>query len=591
LHSGLPRCRFISESGAFMIHTAEPVSPQVATALRHGVIAAQARDFDRARPLLQHVTERMPDDVIAWYWLAIASPSAEAAIPCLRRVLSIDNAHGQARDALSRLLIAEARTAASAGRRDEARALAAEATDLSPDSPSMWRALAELATCQVDRIDALRRMTHLSPEDAGIRTQFRQALMARAVIIARSNRVEARARFQEVAALNPADTRVWQALSNLADTTGERAKYLRELLRVAPDHQQARGNLRKLLVDDARELQEAGELEESRGRWREALDVAGSDIELWLGFAQACDDPVEQTRAIHAAQELDSHDPRVLEALALLSGMRIDPGALPDPDEAFARFDASPAPSDNAMVAEPIDDAMFNALAQLPAFTTDATDPTPLETGAAPDAIDFTPLVSDVPLDTIVADIDITTRMLAATPADTVIATDEVEVAAEATPHSEGIELAEPPALEAPPEQPAVSSAASDASPVVMVVDDSPTIRKILGLTLERAGFTVVVEPNGLSALTRLESVVPNVILLDIAMPDLDGYEVCKRIKQDPRTTNVPVIMLSGKGAFFDKVKGHLAGATEYLTKPFETPVVLEVVANHCQAAAEVHRG
>jgi twitching motility two-component system response regulator PilG len=74
-------------------------------------------------------------------------------------------------------------------------------------------------------------------------------------------------------------------------------------------------------------------------------------------------------------------------------------------------------------------------------------------------------------------------------------------------------------------------------------------------------------------------------------MPDLDGYEVCKRIKQDPRTSAVPVIMLSGKGAFFDKVKGHLAGATEYLTKPFETPDVLAVVGTHCHGVAEAHHG
>jgi DNA-binding response OmpR family regulator len=74
-------------------------------------------------------------------------------------------------------------------------------------------------------------------------------------------------------------------------------------------------------------------------------------------------------------------------------------------------------------------------------------------------------------------------------------------------------------------------------------------------------------------------------------MPNLDGYEVCKRIKQDPRTADVPIVMLSGKGAFFDKVKGHMAGATEYLTKPFETPVVLSVVSRFCQSSAEVPHG
>ncbi len=147
-------------------------------------------------------------------------------------------------------------------------------------------------------------------------------------------------------------------------------------------------------------------------------------------------------------------------------------------------------------------------------------------------------------------------------------------------------------------EPPAPLVAATPAAPsngssrrTVMIVDDSPTIRKILGLTLERAGYKVVAEPDGESAIERLIQVVPDLILLDIAMPKLDGYEVCKRIKQDPRTENVPVVMLSGKGAFFDKVKGHMAGATEYLTKPFETPDVLAVVTTYCERSAEVVHG
>ena len=124
-----------------------------------------------------------------------------------------------------------------------------------------------------------------------------------------------------------------------------------------------------------------------------------------------------------------------------------------------------------------------------------------------------------------------------------------------------------------------------------MVVDDSPTIRKILGLTLDRAGYSVVAEPDGERAVARLAELVPDLILLDISMPKLDGYEVCRRIKSDPRTAQVPVVMLSGKGGFFDKVKGRMVGATEYLTKPFETPAVLAVIASHCQASGGARHG
>ena len=503
--------------------------------LRQGVVAAQNREFDRARALLQQVTAETPDDVIAWYWLAIASPSADTAIPCLRRVLAIDRDHVPAREALTRLLITAARASAANGARDEARSLVFEASDLMPDSPASWQAIAELTTSQIERIDALRRLVVLAPEHLTWKTQLRQALLARAVTIVSSDRNEARVRFREAAALNPQDVRIWQALANLADTDDERLQALRELLRVAPHHEEGRAVLRKALIDNARALSAAGNIDGSMALWREALELTGGDVEAWLGLAATTEDQEEKARAIEFAQAIDRDDPRVLAALEWLHGPQVDPSVLPAADDAFARFEIA-AESPAAAHDVDLQDSMLDAIAALPAV--EAKDEAP------------------------------------------------------ATP--------EPPAEVAPAVEAAVDPAASEPAPppvdttlaaghTVMVVDDSPTIRKILGLTLERAGYRVVAEADGTSALARLQDLVPQVILLDIAMPDLDGYEVCKRIKQDPRTQSVPVIMLSGKGAFFDKVKGHMAGATEYLTKPFETPAVLAVVTTHCQA--EAHHG
>ena len=79
--------------------------------------------------------------------------------------------------------------------------------------------------------------------------------------------------------------------------------------------------------------------------------------------------------------------------------------------------------------------------------------------------------------------------------------------------------------------------------------------------------------------------------MLDISMPKLDGYEVCKRIKANARTAHVPVVMLSGKDAFFDKVKGRMAGATEYLTKPFQTAAVLAVIGRQFEPNASAAHG
>jgi twitching motility two-component system response regulator PilG len=76
----------------------------------------------------------------------------------------------------------------------------------------------------------------------------------------------------------------------------------------------------------------------------------------------------------------------------------------------------------------------------------------------------------------------------------------------------------------------------------------------------------------------RLKEIVPDLILLDITMPHMDGYQLCRLIKGDELTRKVPVIMLSGKDGFFDKVRGRMVGASEYITKPFEPALLLQTV-------------
>jgi twitching motility two-component system response regulator PilG len=112
----------------------------------------------------------------------------------------------------------------------------------------------------------------------------------------------------------------------------------------------------------------------------------------------------------------------------------------------------------------------------------------------------------------------------------------------------------------------------------ILVVDDSTTVRKLVAITLERHHFRVITAADGLEALAHLESEIPDVVLLDITMPNMDGYKVCKTIKSNERTHHLPVIMLSGKDGFFDKMRGRMAGSTEYLTKPFDPDELVEAV-------------
>ena len=331
---------------------------------------------------------------------------------------------------------------------------------------------------------------------------------------------------------------MWQALSTLAESRAEAVPLLRKLISVAPDHRRGRLALRDALVEDAREFVAAGQAPEACERWREALAVSGGDVEVWLGLAATTANAEEATRAYETAYELDPLDERAVAAMDRLRGPQLDPTTAAVPDDAFLRFEAPDgtlAPFDIANDSLDSGDSLMDAFARL------AEAPAPQATVTAlPAVIVAEPAVSEVA----VRSRGGRSRGPAA------------EVAATAPPPLT--------AAAAVPDLPVPQRPASSKR-TVMVVDDSPTIRKILGLTLERAGYGVLAEASGESALERMGQTVPDLVLLDISMPGLDGYEVCKRIKQDPRTSNVPVIMLSGKGAFFDTVKGKMAGATEYL--------------------------
>ena len=123
-----------------------------------------------------------------------------------------------------------------------------------------------------------------------------------------------------------------------------------------------------------------------------------------------------------------------------------------------------------------------------------------------------------------------------------------------------------------------------DSRPVgkrILVVDDSPTVRKLISGKLEKAGHAVVCAVDGVDALARIEEHVPHLVLLDITMPRMDGYEVCKQIRSSPATKDVPVVMISGKDGFFDKVRGRLAGTTGYITKPFGPETLMKALETY----------
>jgi twitching motility two-component system response regulator PilG len=112
----------------------------------------------------------------------------------------------------------------------------------------------------------------------------------------------------------------------------------------------------------------------------------------------------------------------------------------------------------------------------------------------------------------------------------------------------------------------------------VLVVDDSNTIRRSAEMFLKQGGHDVLLAEDGYDALGKVVDFEPHLVFCDILMPRLDGYQTCTIIKRNPRFAAVPVVMLSSKDGVFDKARGRMAGAQDYLTKPFTKEQLLQAV-------------
>ena len=115
----------------------------------------------------------------------------------------------------------------------------------------------------------------------------------------------------------------------------------------------------------------------------------------------------------------------------------------------------------------------------------------------------------------------------------------------------------------------------------VMVIDDSKTIRRTAESLLKKEGFEVITATDGFEALSLIADNQPDLILLDIMMPRLDGYQTCALIKHHRVFRHTPVVMLSSKDGLFDRARGRVVGSDNYITKPFTREELLSVIEQH----------
>ena len=112
----------------------------------------------------------------------------------------------------------------------------------------------------------------------------------------------------------------------------------------------------------------------------------------------------------------------------------------------------------------------------------------------------------------------------------------------------------------------------------ILFIDDEPGYTRAMTYALEKEGYEVFSASNGLQALIKAQKGDPDLIILDVMLPGMDGFEVCSRLRNDPQTSHIPIIMVSAKGQDADKSTGLRVGALDYLTKPVDNSALMDKV-------------
>lgn len=124
----------------------------------------------------------------------------------------------------------------------------------------------------------------------------------------------------------------------------------------------------------------------------------------------------------------------------------------------------------------------------------------------------------------------------------------------------------------------------SQNQPIILAVDDSTIMQEMIKRALGNE-YKIVVADNAVDALSVIYHQTISIVLLDVSMPGVDGLELCRTIRSLPQFSGLPIIMLTARDGVFDKVQGRLAGATEYLTKPFDNEQLRGVVRNFIESS------
>jgi twitching motility two-component system response regulator PilG len=386
---------------------------------------------------------------------------------------------------------------------------------------------------------------------------------------------EARRLLREATELDPDNEAAWLWLASVSETPQEAVVCLETVLDINPDNRQARAGLKTARLHAGIASARARDRRAARRHLIRVTEEDPANEAAWLWLASVGETPDEVVASLTRVLEINPENERARSGMAFYQ-------AQAEPEEPAWACPLCDAPD------EPCDDhcpgcGAVLSLANVEAFfTPDGPDPAVMDDAVQRLAPGLAQKATfEGHFYTALAYLN-ARRVSAAVP--------HLRSALQLKSADAGLRaqvrgvLQRHAAEEAAAQQRAAQQRAKQAT--VLCVDDSPTVRKAVAVTLEEAGHRVVTAGDGYEAVDLLrDRGVPDLILLDVSMPGMDGYELCKLLRHNEATRHVPVVMLSGKDGFFNKLRGQMAGSSEYLSKPFDPEQLVSVVARYCGVA------
>jgi twitching motility two-component system response regulator PilG len=543
------------------------------TLLRDGIGAAKAGNKALARQLLRELTTHDPNHETAWLWLGGVAEVPQEALRCLEQVLHINPNNAQAKQGLRSMRLRAGIADAKAGNRVGARRHLLAVTQEDSANELAWIWLAGVAETPQNAVYCLQRVLELNPNNTQAAEGLKSTRLQAGIGEARAGDKEAARRYlRPLVEQCPESQLGWLWLAAVAENPADALDCFQRVLSINPNNERARTGLRNAQLQAGIAAAQSGNKESARSLLTALTQEEPANELAWHWRATVCDDPHEAIACLQSVLDINPDNVRARSELEQLQKDLVAAvQAWQCPLCQFADHKAATVCPDCGAVLSLADPEVFFG-------GSGSTDAVKLrEAITRLNGVEDAENSFDTQLHLGLAHLNLRDfdQSLDCFKAALRLRTGDRQERARLTKLVQRVADAQA-AAEEKTRQVLASRRC------VLVVDDSPTVRKLVTLTMEKNGYRVAEAADGEEALASIRKEVPDLVLLDITMPKLDGYQVCKLIRSNPETARVPVIMLSGKDGFFDKVRGRMAGSTRYLTKPFKPENLLEVAHQSC---------